>query len=444
MWKKLSVFVFGEPAPDGLPERVKREINRQQAQSEQLIGWVQLILVVIFASLYTIAPKTGASADFQPVPWALALYFLFTVIRLIVSTRRTLPDWVLTLSIFMDMGLLMTLIWSFHLQYEQPPSFYLKAPTLIYVFIFIALRALRFDPRQILLAGLAAVAGWVVLVGYVVLSDVNNPMITRNFVTYMTSNAVLIGAEVDKIISIALVTAVLALAVLRAKRVFEHDMFGSAAAADLSKFVAPEVAHRITFSDQSIDQAEAELREATVIFTDIEGFSTLSEELEPLKISEVLNAFFEMTSRIVAEFGGVITQYQGDMILVSFNAITPNEHHTSHAVRAAMALQDELSQRDFAGIRLRARCGINTGPMAIGAMGAQNRLVFTVLGDDVNIAARLEALNKDYGTYILIGQNTAHQCSETLALEHLDDVQVRGRSGKTSVFTVGKPARPAA
>ena len=138
----------------------------------------------------------------------------------------------------------------------------------------------------------------------------------------------------------------------------------------------------------------------------------------------------------------LITQYQGDMILVSFNAITPDEQHAGHAIGAALALQDELNNRDFAGIRLQARCGINTGPMAIGAMGAQNRLVFTVLGDDVNIAARLEALNKDYDTYILIGQNTASQCGGAYALQHLDDVQVRGRSGKTAVYTVDDTASP--
>ena len=437
MWKMLSVFIFGKPAPDELPERVRLSIARQQAQSEQLISWVQLLLVLIFATLYAIAPKTGAHAPFQPVPWALGLYFAFTVVRLIFSLRRALPEWVLMVSLVMDMGLLMVLIWSFHIQYMQPPSFYLKAPTLIYVFIFIALRALRFDPRHIILAGLAAVAGWVILVLYVLFSEAGNPMITRNFVTYMTSNAVLIGAEVDKIISISLVTLILAVAISRAKRVFERDMFDSMAAADLSRFVSPEVAHRITHADKTITGGEAEIREVTVVFTDIEGFSTLSEKLDPVQLSQILNDFFQTLSEIATRCGGVITQYQGDMILITFNAVTANAHHARNAVATAQAIQEVLKSRKFGNnFRLKARCGVNSGKVAIGAMGAQDRLVFTVLGDEVNVASRLEALNKQYDTYILVGSNTVELCREEYDFAKIGAIQVRGRKSKTTVYTL--------
>ncbi len=436
MWKKLPVFIFGEAAPDKLPARVRHLIARRQAQSEQLISWVQLLLVLIFATLYAIAPKTGLHAEFQPVPWALGLYFAFTVIRLVFSFRRALPEWILMLSLVMDMGLLMVLIWSFHIQYMQPPSFYLKAPTLIYVFIFIALRALRFDPRHIILAGLAAVTGWIILVLYVIFSETGNPMITRNFVTYMTSNAVLIGAEVDKIISITLVTLILAVAILRAKRVFERDVFDSMAAADLSRFISPEVAHRITHSDKKIAGGEAEIREVSVIFTDIEGFSTLSEQLSPVELSHILNDFFETLSDIATKCGGVITQYQGDMILITFNAVTTNEHHAEHALTTALAIQDALKSRTFGhGVKLKARCGVNSGEVAIGAVGAQDRLVFTVLGDEVNVASRLEALNKQYGTYILVGENTARLCRGAFDFDEIDNIQIRGRQSKTRIFS---------
>ena len=105
------------------------------------------------------------------------------------------------------MTLLLGLIFSFHIQYRQPPSFYLKSPTLLYVFVFIALRALNFDARNVVTAGLVAVARlarcWSL---YVITIDPRDSMITRDYVNYMTSNSVLIGAEVDKIISILVVT----------------------------------------------------------------------------------------------------------------------------------------------------------------------------------------------------------------------------------------------
>ena len=100
-----------------------------------------------------------------------------------LAYRGRLPGWLLSLSVVIDMALLLGLIWSFHLQYNQPPSFYLKAPTLLYVFIFIALRALRFEARYVVMSGLVAAIGWGFMIGYVVVAEVGNPMITRDYIT---------------------------------------------------------------------------------------------------------------------------------------------------------------------------------------------------------------------------------------------------------------------
>ena len=178
-----------------LPERVRAAIAEQQDHSERLIGWIQLVVVVLFGTLYLLAPKPfTAEQTFAPVPWVLGLYFGFTLLRLGLAYRMRLPGWLIVLSIFLDMALLIALIWSFHLQYRQPASFYLKAPTLLYVFIFIALRTLRFEVRYVLLAGAVAALGWLGLLGYAV-HDTHHMKITRDYVEYMTSNAMLIGAE---------------------------------------------------------------------------------------------------------------------------------------------------------------------------------------------------------------------------------------------------------
>ena len=200
MWQAFSRFVVGEPTRTELPQRVRETIARQQENSEILIGWAQLTLVVLFGVLYAISPKTSPMMGFEPVPVALALYLLFTVGRLAIACKRKITSGVLMASIVMDISLLMFLIWTFHIQYEQPPSFYLKAPTMLYVFIFIGLRALRFDPRYILATGAAAVAGWGILMTYVMVSNPQDAMITRNYVEYMTSNAILVGAEIDKMV----------------------------------------------------------------------------------------------------------------------------------------------------------------------------------------------------------------------------------------------------
>ena len=437
MWKKLAVFIFGEKMHTHLPDRVRESIAAQQIESEKLISWVQLLLVIIFSTLYALAPSTAPEAGFQPVPWALSGYFAFTMIRLIGAHRGRLPDWLLVVSVVMDMGLLMALIWSFHIQYMQPASFYLKAPTMIYVFIFIALRALRFEPRFILIAGAAAVAGWLFLVLYVVFSVPGDPMITRNYVTYLTSNALLIGAEVDKILSIILVTVVLAVAILRAQRTLNRAVHDSMAAADLSRFVSREVADHITSADRAIQPGDGESKIATVMFTDIEGFSTISEKLSPQELVGMLNEYFSALSDIIREHGGVISQFIGDMLVITYNAASPNEDHAKNAIRTALGIQDITNSRTFGkGATLKTRCGINTGDIVVGAVGTADRLVFTVHGDNVNIAARLEPLNKEYGTYILAGENTVKACSDASEFEPVGEVTVRGRTTPTKIFTV--------
>jgi adenylate cyclase len=437
MWEKLSVFIFGERLQAHLPKRVRESIALQQCESEKLISWVQLLLVVTFGTLFALAPSTAPEAGFQPVPWVLGAYLVFTLGRLAGAHRGRLPSWLLTVSVVMDIGLLMVLIWSFHIQYMQPASFYLKAPTMVYVFIFISLRALRFEPRYILLSGGAAAVGWLCLVLYVLWAVPDDPMITRNYVTYLTSNAILIGAEVDKILSILLVTTVLVVAIMRAQRMLNRAVLDSMAAADLSRFVSHEVADRITSADEAIQPGDGESKVATVLFTDIEGFSTISEKLSPQELAQMLNEYFGAMSDIIAKHGGVITQYEGDMMLVTFNAVSQDENHATNALRTAIGIQEVVGSRTFGkGATLKTRCGINSGDIIVGAIGTKDMLVFTVHGDNVNVAARLEQLNKEYGTYIMAGENTVEVCSDEFSFELVCEVVVRGRETPTKVYTV--------
>jgi len=436
-YNSLKTFVFGRAAEGNLPERIQSTVSEQQNQSEILVGWIQLILVTTFGVLYLLAPKTAAPDAFQSVPWALGLYFLFTVLRLMAAYRGALPSWVLMASIAMDMGLLMVLIWSFHIQYEQPASFYLKAPTMLYVFIFIALRTLRFDSRYVLMAGVAAVVGWLVLVFYVIYADPLDPMITRNYVDYLTSNSILIGAEVDKLLSIALVTLVLAVAIYRGERMMRLAAVTQTAANDLSRFVSQEVAEHITHAEQSIQPGDGESKMATVLFTDIEGFSTISEKMSPTELVGTLNEYFGAIYDVAHAHGGVIAQYQGDAMLITFNTVKLDEDHAANAVRTALEIRALTQSKTFGdGILLKTRCGVNTGEMTVGAVGAAEQLIFTVHGDEVNVAARLEQLNKEYGSYILISRSTRDAVGRLFVCECVGDVVVRGRTTPTEVFVV--------
>ena len=436
MWN-LSEFIFGKHPDDSLPERVLITIAEQQQESEKLIGWVQLMLALIFASLWAVSPPSPNTFSFQPVPWAVLVYTMFTLGRLIAAYKGRLPNWLLILSVIMDMGLLMTLIWSFHIQYMQPPSFYLKAPTLMYVFIFISLRTLRFEPKYIFISGLAAMIGWMILMAYVIYAVPGDPMITRDYVEYITSNAILIGAEIDKIVSIGLVTIVLGIAALRGRRALIRAVLDREAAQDLSRFISPEVARRITQADQAIQPGDGDAVTASILFTDIEGFSAYSETVTPKMLAATLNEYFGAMCDAIERNGGVITQFQGDAMLIVYNALSPEPDHARRAVETALEIQRICNSRTFGNAKqLNTRCGINTGEIMVGAVGAQDRLVFTVHGDNVNIAARLEQLNKDHGSYVMLTEETRIACGDGYAFRQVCETVVRGREAPTTVYTI--------
>ena len=425
-----------------LPGRLRDAIRRQQASSEIVIGWIQLAIVVTFSILYALSPKPyTAEPVFAPEPWVLGAYLLFTLVRVGLAHRRALPDWLLYLSVLLDMFLLLALIWGIHVKYEQPASFYLKVPTLLYVFIFIALRALRFEARYVLLAGAVAAAGWLAMVLYAVRIVPDDPMITRDYVEYMTSNSVLLGAEFDKVISILIVTGVLAVAITRARDLLVQSVVESAAAADLSRFVPSEVAAEIKASEAPVEAGAGEVRETTIFFSDLEGFTTLSEGMSPVALISTLNEYFAAVTEPIVRHGGAINQYQGDAILATFNLPAAQEDHAANAVRAAIEIQHVLASRTFgAGLRLASRIGINTGVVVGGLVGARDRLGYTVHGDDVNLAARLEALNKEHGTRIIVSGRTRELAGpERFAFEAIGTVTVRGRSRPVTVWRLDPP-----
>ena len=399
--RQLREWLVG-PAGDAatLPLRVRQAIQRQQSASEIAIGWVQLSVVVVFATLYAIAPKTfTADAPFEPVPWVLGAYALFTLVRLGLAYLDRLANWFLILSVVADIALLMGTIWSFHLQYEQPASFYLKAPALLYVFIFIALRALRFEARFILLTGLFAAAGWLGLVFYATVIDPANDMITRDYVLYMTSNSVLLGAEFDKVVSILLVTAILAAAILRARRLLERAVAEGAAAHDLARFFSPDVARRITAAESEVVAGHGEARDAAILNIDIRGFTLLAAEMPPAALIGLLADYQSRLVPVIRRHGGSIDKFIGDGILATFGAARSGDRYAADALRAVddvMAAVDAWNAERAAigAAPVRVGAAVAAGRVVFGAVGDSDRLEYTVIGDPVNLSAKLEKHTK--------------------------------------------------
>ncbi len=342
----------------------------------------------------------------------LGIYGVFSLIRLVLAHLRLMRSWMLYVSVLADMTLLMALIFSFHLKYAQPAAFYLKVPSLLYVFLFIALRALRFEARFVLFTGFTAIVGWIVLVYYVTTGygGPENPY-TDDFVDYMTSNTLLLHAEINKIIAIALTTIVLALAIARARHLLIRAVSEGAAARDLSRFFDPGVAARIRSAAMAIKAGEGELRDVAILNVDLRGFTRLSTELQPGDVMKLLQDYQGRICPQIVSNGGSIDKFLGDGILASFGAVTQSPTAVADALRAADAVLDAAdrwaSERKAAGLPpLAIGLALSSGRVVFGAVGDGERLEFTVIGDAVNFTAKLEKHNKDERTRALTDAKT--------------------------------------
>lgn len=198
------------------------------------------------------------------------------------------------------------------------------------------------------------------------------------------------------------------------------------------RFVPETIAGALIADEGAIAPQE---REATVLFTDIERFTQIAANLAPREIMVMLNAYFSEVAAIIHRHNGVITQFQGDAVLASFNLPLTDPDHARSALRAALEIEREIADAVFeGGIRLRTRIGISTGLVVGGTVGGGERLGYTVHGDTVNLAARLEALNKELGTTILVSARTVELLGESTAFRDHGLVEVRGFSAPLAVF----------
>ncbi len=384
-----------------LPDRVAKLVAAKDRESERLLCFVQFGLAGTLSLLYLITPRPADAGMMflAPVPLALITYALFTSGRMALVRRGPLPGWGVLISIAADIALLFGLIWSFHVSYGQPPAFSLKVPTFVYIFVFVAIRALRFDYRYVLAAGTMAAIGWALMTLATIW--VSGPgTITRNFTEYISGTRILIGAEFDKIFALLLVTAILALVARRAEQTLIAAVSQEAAAREIGRFLSLGVAEQISQSDQIIEAGQAVERQAAIMFLDIRGFTGFSMTQPPSEVVRMLTGFHARMIPIIRANGGVIDKFLGDGVMATFGAVRASDSAAADALHALDRIIDETQywqeSLKTSGIKepLLVNGSVAAGTVVFAAVGDENRLEYTVIGDAVNLAAKLEKHNK--------------------------------------------------
>jgi adenylate cyclase len=208
----------------------------------------------------------------------------------------------------------------------------------------------------------------------------------------------------------------------------------------LTRYVTRQVVELILKNPDHI-VLDGEEREATLLFSDIRGFTSLSEKMRPTDVVYMLREYFTLMVDAVFEFQGTIDKFIGDALMAIFGAPTPQPDHAELAVLTALRMQSVLAEFNARRIQqqlppLTIGIGIHTGNVVVGNIGSEQRLEYTAIGDAVNLASRLEGINKAYGTGIIISDMTLRHMKRPVLCRNVDRVRVKGRREPVDIYEV--------
>jgi len=204
------------------------------------------------------------------------------------------------------------------------------------------------------------------------------------------------------------------------------------------KYVPGELVDEMIKNPEQVVSMEGESREMTVLFSDVRGFTTISEGMDPKELSLLMNEFLTPLSRVVYQHQGKVDKYMGDCIMAFWGAPLPDPDHARNAILAGIEMQQTLQRlqphfKERGWPEIHIGVGINTGKVSVGNMGSEVRVAYTVMGDAVNLASRLEGITKQYGAGVIVGENTKEAVPDFVYRE-LDHVRVKGKDKPVAIY----------
>lgn len=382
---------------------------------------------------------------FYPNPWIFVALGAFTAIGIahasVIGTR--FDRWWMKYAIYLvdAVGICMTFaLFPISRSGDVPQILAFRAYGIYYLFPLVAMATLSLSPRLVLWTGAAVVVGWWTAF-LLVISTMERTLSWADLspgasgadyeAVFLSPDFIGRGNRVEETGFLFIATVILALGVLRARRVFRAQVKAQAererVAATLGRYVPEAIAKRLIDDPTALAPQE---RHAAILVMDIAGFTAYSASRSPTEVIEHLNAFLAGCADVIARHDGVVIQFTGDGLMASFG--TPIESATPEA-EAFAASRDLLSEAERSSFSIRV--GLAAGKVASGSIGSSNRQAFTVYGDTVNRAARLEAHGKTLGKPVLMDDGVAAKAGETL--ERFEGQELKGLADKVDVFALG-------
>ena len=413
--------------PDRDPA-IKQLLMEADRSTQRVTAYVRLGLgLVLGLNIRLFGP--GFVQDDWTFDLGMGFYLLLALLSLVLSSKRLFrPLWA-PVFIVLDVLWVYAVTLNGLVVLEMPLARFVELPPFLFIFVFIGLAGLRFTPTA-MLAGLAT---FVVVDGVVV-----SLFLTDNLPWPLLDDHPLfqVGTNVVRVIIIMSTGVIAAMGSYRSRRFLTRALAARQerdfVERTFGRFVPEAVAHAI-IADQGMLQPVKRI--ATILYTDIQGFTSLVEDTDPQEVVDILNEYFSALEQAIGNEQGIITQFQGDAVLAVFNVPLDQPDHTDRALRAARTIDEITEERLFAGQKLTTRIGIATGQVVAGNVGGVDRIGFTVHGDAVNLAARLQEKNKETGTRLLVAEETVEALQDKSALRSVGQVEVRGRERLANIYS---------
>lgn len=419
------------PRPTMAPEvtdLTRSMLRDAERDAQRIAGVLRLFLGSLLLAVASLAdPERMVSS-----PWPLvvvSLYFALGLASLIVTHPRLFSTRWAPVFVVLDVLWYYTALVIELLVYGAAPNEFATMPVFGVLFVLIALAGMRYTPWA-LLAGLATFAVLDTLFVTAVLTGAwpgTPPSDDPRFG---------FGINVFRAVAVMATGLVVGLTSLRARhsllRAFETRAERDAVRALFGRYLPPSVASEMVASGGALAPKSGT---ATVLVLDVEGFTGLAEHKEPQELVQMMNAFFRRVEDIIRGREGVVAHFQGDGVLATFNLPVARSDHADRAIDAAIAIDALVGAERFAGVALRVRVGVATGKATAGVVGGADRSSFTVYGDVVNVAARLEQANKRTGTRVLAARSTVDALRAPLVLAPIGPIDLPGRAAAVEVFT---------
>jgi class 3 adenylate cyclase len=405
------------------------------------------------AVLAAIAIWIGFTRQPPVVYYMMGLVAVFAGIglaQILVVHKNGVRAWQLYLFMFLEVAILATAIAAFSgpATKDLPVPMGFRFGNFIFFFLFIASAAFSYAPGLVLWSGGAAAIAWILASIWVLVShetvgwvDIPPGAPQAEFLrVFMDPMFFGFGSRLQEAIILIAVSGLLALVVWRARRVVirqaQAERDRAAMAGVFGQYVPQAVADKLISEEGALAPQE---QVATVMMTDIENFTGISEQLTPAELLSMLDEYFDSLAEIIARHGGVVDQFIGDAVMATFNVPVRQEDHANAAIRAGLEIETTMQDRIFMGQLLRTRVGINTGPVIAGSVGSEGRRSYTVYGDVVNAAARIEAANKNYGSTMLIAEATADAAGDEFDFHAVASLTFFNDTATTEIYTIAKP-----